>query len=183
MTNREKFKYVFESLIGVHGLDNFNATAYELGKIALPGALLIGGFALMGVSTTNWSAENALLGFGLIIAARFILSLFEKETSSFIKLPIDELFSQFKQSKCNQLRFIHFKEHKRIFVYFDRKCIFTLGECDSEHLVPEYMDYIQSEDVYSKHGKMPNMKPDLSFDERGKDSATIATFTRNMAAC
>jgi|TARA_Y100001956_G_scaffold79299_1_gene92248 hypothetical protein len=183
MTAREAITLTIRTLLGLNGARDFGALTYEIGKILLPSALLIIAFYMLGKSFYEVNLITALMGSGLLALSKIILDKFDSEQSALVKLPIDELFKQFKASPCNQLRFIHFETHKRIVVYFDKKYQFTLGECESEDLVSHYMEYIQSKEVYGKHGKMASMKPELSFDERGKDSALIATFTRNMAAC
>lgn len=183
MSKNEKMSIALKSLLGLYGFNSFIAITYEIGKIILPAALLIGGIAFLGSSIGNdINFKNVLIGFVLMGGANFLLNLFSNERSSLIKLPIDELFNQFKLSSCNELRFIHFKERQRIVVYFDGNCNFVLGECDSEHLVSDYMDYIKSESVYSKNGKMENMKPEMFIDQREEDTAIIAKFTRNAAA-
>jgi|TARA_B110000196_G_scaffold71144_1_gene60938 hypothetical protein len=183
MSNNEKLSIALKSLLGLYGINSFMAITYEIGKIILPAALLIGGIAFLGSSIGNEvNLKNASIGLVLMGGANFLLNLFSNEKSSLIKLPVDELFNQFKLSSCNELSFIHFKERQRIVVYFDGNFNFVLGECDSEHLVNDYMDYIKSESVYSKNGKMENMKPELSIDKRDTDTAIIAKFTRNSAA-
>jgi hypothetical protein len=183
MNKSEKISIALKSLFGFYGINSFMALTYEIGKILLPAILLVAALVLFGLSFYNFNITTSIVGVGLIYLANFLLDLFNSEKSSLIKLPVDELFNQFKLSTCNELRFIHFKERQRIVVYFDSTCNFVLGECDSEHLVNDYMEYIQSQGVYSKRGKMPDMKPELSIDERDTDTAIIAKFTRNTAAC
>jgi hypothetical protein len=180
MTGINKTKLFFSVLFGFHGFDSFVALTHQIGKALLPfvlkAAAVFAAFDAI-INENGWTFAGAFFTW---LAASLLERHFDAQCNELIRLPIDEVLTQFRKSGATQLIFIHCALSRRIKVLFNGRRVFDLGS-DSEHLVGDYLLYILSDEFKQRYNELSAFPPAQEVSDQSGNTLTELRFERAIS--
>lgn len=177
MTGINKTKLFLSVLFGRHGFDSFVALTHQTSKALLPFALKAAAVLATFDAIENENGWTFAGAFFIWLAASFLERHFDAQCDELIRLPIDEVLTQFRKSGATQLIFIHCALSRRIKVLFNGRRVFDLGS-DSEHLVGDYLSYIMSNEFNQRYSELSAFQPTQEVSEQSGNTLTEIRFER-----